>query len=322
MKKNKQNMNIKTIQIFSNKFSQRNKTSKDKKSFLNNPFILQLLDKEFKNKKSQLYNKKLTPNFSYKNNPKRNSNIRNSEINSIKTKNGSKHQIDIRLNLNHEIINNNYVNTKKPKHHSLDQIYLEDIQSVLKKKNNQIIQLQKALIESENLLNKLQKNNNKSTSQKQLKNTLIKNNSKKILNLKISKKHNLTPTFNSMTTTNSNYISNDQNYSSFVSNATSPRKKVVSNRYFSTTVQNNINFNYLNDEVNLSNSNFTPELKKNKYIFTNKINNENIPTKVIINSKISNNSNFDIRNNLEELKKKTKKVLNSYLTYINMNNDN
>ncbi len=322
MKKNKQNMNIKTIQIFSNKFSQRNKTSKDKKSFLNNPFILQLLDKEFKNKKSQLYNKKLTPNFSYKNNPKRNSNIRNSEINSIKTKNGSKHQIDIRLNLNHEIINNNFINTKKPKHHSLDQIYLEDIQSVLKKKNNQIIQLQKALIESENLLNKLQKNNNKSTSQKQLKNTLIKNNSKKILNLKISKKHHLTPTFNSMTTTNSNYISNDQNYSSFVSNPTSPRKKVLSNRYFSTTVQNNINFNYLNDEVNLSNSNFTPELKKNKYIFTNKINNENIPTKVIINSKISNNSNFDIRNNLEELKKKTKKVLNSYLTYINMNNGN
>ena len=50
MKKNKQNMNIKTIQIFSNKFSQRNKTSKDKKSFLNNTFILQLLDKEFKNK--------------------------------------------------------------------------------------------------------------------------------------------------------------------------------------------------------------------------------------------------------------------------------
>ena len=135
-----------------------------------------------------------------------------------------------------------------------------------------------------------------------------------------AKKHNLTPTFNSMTTTNSNYISNDQNYSSFVSNPTSPRKKVLSNRYFSTTVQNNINFNYLNDEVNLSNSNFTPELKKNKYIFTKKINNENIPTKVIINPNINNNSNFDIRNNLEQLKKKTKKVLNSYLTFINMNN--
>ena len=107
-----------------------------------------------------------------------------------------------------------------------------------------------------------------------------------------------------MTTTNSNYISNEQNYSSFVSNVTSPRKKVLSNRYFSTTIQNNINYNYLSDEGNLSNNNFTPELKKNKYIFTNKINNENIPTKIIINSNINNNLNFDIKNNLEELKKK------------------
>ena len=141
------------------------------------------------------------------------------------------------------------------------------------------------------------------------------------MNLKISKKHHLNPTFNSMTTTNSNYISNEQNYSSFVSNATSPRKKVLSNRYFSTTIQNNINYNYLSDEGNLSNNNFTPELKKNKYIFTNKINNENIPTKIIINSNINNNLNFDIKNNLEELKKKTKNILNAYLNFINMNND-
>ena len=313
-------MKVKTIQIFSNKFSQRNKNINDKKSLLNNPFIIQLLDKDFKNKKSQ-FKKKLTTNFSYRNTPTRKLNIRNSEINLIKTKNSSNHKIDIRLNFKHEIINNNYFNTKKPKHHSLDQIHLEDIQNVLKNKNNQIIQLQKTLIESETLLNKLQKKNNKSTSQKQLKNSLIKNNSKKILNLKISKKHHLNPTVNSMTTTNSNYISNEQNYSSFVSNVTSPRKKVLSNRYFSTTIQNNINYNYLNDEGNLSNNNFTPELKKNKYIFTNKINNENIPTKIIINSNINNNLNFDIKNNLEELKKKTKNILNAYLNFINMNND-
>ena len=296
-------MKVKTIQIFSNKFSQRNKNINDKKSLLNNPFIIQLLDKDFKNKKSQ-FKKKLTTNFSYRNTPTRKLNIRNSEINLIKTKNSSNHKIDIRLNFKHEIINNNYFNTKKPKHHSLDQIHLEDIQNVLKNKNNQIIQLQKTLIESETLLNKLQKKNNKSTSQKQLKNSLIKNNSKKILNLKISKKHHLNPTVNSMTTTNSNYISNEQNYSSFVSNVTSPRKKVLSNRY-----------------LNLSNNNFTPELKKNKYIFTNKINNENIPTKIIINSNINNNLNFDIKNNLEELKKKTKNILNAYLNFINMNND-
>ena len=287
-------MKVKTIQIFSNKFSQRNKNINDKKSLLNNPFIIQLLDKDFKNKKSQ-FKKKLTTNFSYRNTPTRKLNIRNSEINLIKTKNSSNHKIDIRLNFKHEIINNNYFNTKKPKHHSLDQIH--------------------------SLLNKLQKKNNKSTSQKQLKNSLIKNNSKKILNLKISKKHHLNPTVNSMTTTNSNYISNEQNYSSFVSNVTSPRKKVLSNRYFSTTIQNNINYNYLSDEGNLSNNNFTPELKKNKYIFTNKINNENIPTKIIINSNINNNLNFDIKNNLEELKKKTKNILNAYLNFINMNND-
>ena len=313
MKLHKPNMNIKTIQISKNKISSKNEILNDKKSYLKNPFILQLLDKEHKNKKSRINEKNFNSKFSYRNYSKGNSNIPNSEINSINIPKGTKkNNINIGLKLNNEIINNNYYN-KKVKHHSSDQIYNDSSKNNLKKKDKQIIQLQKALMKSENLLNQLQ--NNKSIFPNKKNDTIIKNNSKNILNLKISKKHHFSPsTFNSMTTTNSNYISNEQNYSSLFSNPSSPKRKILSNRLFTPT--QNYNIKNSSENYNLNNGTFTPENKKNKYIFENKFNKENSSQEIINNSR-SDNFNFEMKNNLEKLKLKTKKVLDAYLTFIN-----
>ena len=306
MKFNKPNVNINIIQSPKNKLTKRNKLSKEKKSsYLSNPLIIQLIDKEVKIKKKE---NKLSPNFSYRNFQKINSNNPNSDI---KEENNN---INIRLNLNSEIINNNYFHNKK-KHHSSDQIYNEKMINLINKKDKKINQLKKALNESESILKQLQKQKNKSLNEISKNSSLTKNNSKKILNLKISKKNTFNPTFNSTTTTNSNYISNEQNYTNFFSNPTSTRKK-INNKFFSPT-QNNILYN--SDDNSLNNRNFTPENnKKNNCIFANKIYKDNQGLKIIkVNSRNIIYKSFDLKNNLEKLKKRTKNILNAYLVLIN-----
>lgn len=174
LKKNRNSKTIKMNNFLKPPSSSNNFNSPITTKNTNNKNILyNLLYKD--NSKISLYNTKNTTN-TFKNlneistggGGKCSVNNKNLSNNSISTgnslnykENRIKHShINIRLKLNNKIINNNFNNKKKSNHKTINYDMIEKI----KEKDSKINKLQKDLFQSQDLLNKLQKNKQKELS--------------------------------------------------------------------------------------------------------------------------------------------------------------
>jgi hypothetical protein len=337
--------NHKTTNIFKNYIKNQNNINQNNIIGKRN-ILLSLLSKNYKNKTNELV-------FNIKKN-KTKEIFANSGIESFNIEDGSKKNqhhgnINLRLNLNNEIINNNFNNCyssikQKKMHKSLSNITINE---KLKEKDKYIIQLQKELLKSQEFLNRLQKDKQNelsmeyhtiqkidsldkyksSSSLTSLLNKQKKNNNKK--RGSINKKRN--------NAYNTGFYSNNNNIKSKYNS--SPKSNYL--RYFSSSHRflcyNLDNFETYNSNYLTRNSLYKKSQKSIKY---NKNSNSNSNKYVKKNDKLSlsdelyftgqvSNSNYDTINikyqneNISEfiekyqiLKKRAKLLLNNYISLI------
>jgi hypothetical protein len=305
MEKTKSSINIK--KHLSSKYYTLNSPNQNQKTN-NNPFVLKLLDKNYKTLKMEIDNKNILSNYISNKNLLKES--RNSYLNTFN--NPIKFQDNkMKFNLNIDKTKSNK-NLKVKKHYSSDQIYGNEInKNKIKKKQLNIIPIQ--FKDSDNLFQYLKNEKEKNENIYQL----SKNNSKTILNLKISKKNNF---YNTTTRTNSNYIYEQTN--STICTFTSPQKTIFKSKKFSVGKNNNNHLNLGEEKISsitLSQENILNN--NNKMIIQKRDNKKNFKLyKVYSNDNKNNNNNINLFNDLEKLKQRTKNILGAYLSYINNEN--
>ncbi len=317
-------------------------------------YLIYLLDKNtFNNKKSKF-------NFNTNNNKNKSKEIYlTSGIENLNIEEGYKTRphhgnINIRLNLNSEIINNNFNNyypSTKPKyfHKSRSNI---NMNKKLKEKDKLITKLQKELLQSQELLNKIQKD-------KQNELSITYNTIKKIDNFDKNNSRSLTALLNtpsllqfnynknkirgsikknSFTVFNSGfYSSNNRKYKITSSSPKSNYIKCFSssphNRFFTYNLDNlesyNSNFSAKNSLYQKSNRSIRINYTTNSKIFMKKNNEEYSTDDYYISRQISNSKYYNKLNNInsnntnnefikkcEKLKKRAELLLNNYISLI------
>ena len=279
-----------------------------------------------KNREKQIY---LTSAIESKNN-----NIENGN-----KSRGHHGNINIRLNLNNEIINNNFNNyntsiKNKNFHKSKSNINVND---KIKEKDKLITKLQKELLQSQEFLNQLQKD-------KQNELTVTYNTIKNIDNLNKNISRSLTALLNTPSLLTFNYKNknkvnkNDYNFFNSGFYSTNNRKyKITSSttkpnyiRCFSSSPRRLFSCNIENVDSNNSNK-FNKKANKNINIINNsntniKINKNNEKpslndiyfTRQTSHSNYNNNinHNYDFKDKCQKLKKRAKLLLNSYILLI------
>ena len=248
----------------------------------------------------------------------------------------SSNQINIRLNLNSEIINNNYTHTSKNK----------NVDEVIKEKDKQIARLQRELMNSQTLINKLQKEKETLTTTMTMQNLMNSNyydneemttmsNNKGITTTKSL--GNIRSNTNGVSKKKTNYFytnNNSINTNHITNNflISSPKsKRILSPKFFSSTIGN------LNGEhFKTGASSPTSSLNvfrggKSKTIRLGNSNNNNTNSTVNnlsgeFTSKSQKSSMCQLSslenlvNVCEQLKKRTKKVLDRYWSVVYNNN--
>ena len=263
--------------------------------------------------------------------------------------------INIRLNLNSEIINNNfnncYTSTKQKNFHkSRSNINLNE---KLKEKDKLIIKLQKELLQSQELLNKIQKD-------KQNELSMTFNTIKKINNLDKNNNRSLTALLSTPSLLKFNYNNNkmresikknsfnvfnsglySNNNRKYKISSSSPKSNYI--RCFSSSPHRFFTYNL--DNLESYNSNFSGKnslyQKSNKSIKINQSSNSNIfmkrnekyssPEQLYFTRQISNSnynnynknnymSNSELIDKCQKLKKRAKLLLNNYISLIKEQN--
>lgn len=250
----------------------------------------------------------------------------------------SNNQINIRLNLNSEIINNNYTHTSKNK----------NVDEVIKEKDKQIARLQRELMNSQNLINKLQKEKETLTTTMTMQNLMNSNyydneemttmsNNKGITTTKSLGNIRSNTNGVSQKKTNYFYTNNNSINTNHITNnflISSPKsKRILSPKFFSSTIGNlngehfktgassptsslnvfrggksktirlgNSNHNNTNSTVNNLSGEFTSKSQKSSMCQLSSLEN--------------------LVNVCEQLKKRTKKVLDRYWSVVYNNNNN
>ena len=302
MEKIKSSLNIKK-HLSSNYYTLNSPNQKQKKN--KNPFVIKLLDKNYKALKMEIDNKNILSNYiSNKNLLKENKNSYLNTFNNPINFQNNKMKLNLKIEKNK--------NKKIKKHYSSDEIYGNEINNNKnKKKQLNLIPIQ--FKDSENLFQYLKNEKEKNENIYQL----SKNNSKTILNLKISKKNNF---YNTTTRTNSNYIYEQTN--STICTFTSPQKTIFKSKKFSVGKNNNNHLNLGEEKISsitLSQENILNN--NNKMIIQKRDNKKNFKLyKVYSNDNKNNNNNINLFNDLEKLKQRTKNILGAYLSYINNEN--
>ena len=317
------------------------KTNNDKRR---KNYLISLLD--INSTKSQKSNKF---NFNRKNNKKEIYLTSGREnINNAYRTNHHHGNINIRLNLNNEIINNNfnnyYYSTKhKNFHKSRSNINLNE---KIKEKDKVITKLQKELLQSQELLNQIQKD-------KQNELSFTYNTIKKYDKLDKNNNHSLNALLNSPSLLKFNYNNNKRenlkknDYKLFNSGiyihhnkkykltASSPKSNYIRcfssspNRFFSFNLDNlesyNSNFSLRNSLYQKSNNNIKLNKKSNSNIFIKRNEKISNPTELCIPKQLSysNTNSKNLSKNkvfidkCENLKKRAKLLLNNYISLFN-----
>jgi hypothetical protein len=258
--------------------------------------------------------------------------------------------INIRLNLNSEIINNNYNNSSN--HNNFHKSKSNaSVNEKIKEKDKLITKLQKELLQSQEFLNQLQKD-------KQNELIYTYNTIKKLDNIDKNFNRSLAALFNTPSLLKFNYSNqnkgniNKNDYNIFNSGfySTKNRKYKISSfsskpnyvRCFSSSHPRFFSYNL--DNIDTYNLNFTPKntFSQNSNINTNIILNHNSNPNLLMNkidevsspnelyfTRQISYSNFNNTNNItndnliykfEKLKRRTRMLLNNYITLIKENN--
>ena len=348
-KRNEGGGNHKTINIFKNYIKSQNNINKNNIIRKRNILLSWLSKNRYKNKTNELV-------FNTKKNKTKeiftNSGFESCNIEDGVKKNQYHDNVNIRLNLNNEIINNNFNNCyssikQKKIHKSLSNI---SINEKLKEKDKYIIQLQKELLKSQEFLNRLQKDKQNelsieyhtiqkidssdkyksSSSLTSLLNKPIKSNNKKRGSINKKRKN----VYNTGFYSNNNIIkskfksSPKSNYLRFFSS---------SHRFLGYNLDNfekyNSNYSTKNSLYkksqksikNNKNSNSNKYMKKNdkfslsdELYFTGQVSNSNYDT---INIKYENKNNSEFIEKCQILKKRAKLLLNNYISLIKEQNE-
>ena len=263
--------------------------------------------------------------------------------------------INIRLNLNSEIINNNfnncYTSTKQKNFHkSRSNINLNE---KLKEKDKLITKLQKELLQSQELLNKIQKDkqNELSMTYNTIKkiDSLDKNNNRSLTALlstpsllKFNNNNRVKGSIkkNTYNVFNSGFYSNNNRQYKITSS--SPKQNYIRcfssspHRFFNYNLDNlesyNSNFSTKNSLYQKSNKKFNQNSNSNIYMrknqkysspediyFTRQISNSNYNN---LNKNKNNNSQSEFIDKCQKLKKRAKLLLNNYISLIKEQNTN
>ena len=308
MEKTKSFINIK--KHLSSKYYTLNSPNQNQKKN-KNPFVLKLLDKNYKTLKMEIDNKNILSNYISNKNLLKES--RNSYLNTFNNPiNFQNNKMQFNLNIDKTKSNKNL---KVKKHYSSDQIYGNEInKNKNKKKQLSIIPIQ--FKDSDNLFQYLKNEKEKNDNKYQLSN----NNSKTKMNLKISKKNNFC---NTTTRANSNYINEQTNQNMF--NFTSPQKIILKTKMFSVEKKNNnhIDLNSCEDKslysLTLSQENIL-NINNNKMIIHERNKKKNCELYKVYLKDNKKNNNLNLFKNLEKLKQRTKNILGAYLSFIENEN--
>jgi len=256
--------------------------------------------------------------------------------------------INIRLNLNSEIINNNYNNSAN--HNNFHKSKSNaSVNEKIKEKDKLITKLQKELLQSQEFLNQLQKD-------KQNELIYTYNTIKKLDNIDKNFNSSLAALLNTPSLLKFNYNNknkgniNKNDYNIFNSGfySTNNRKYKITSfsskpnyvRCFSSSHHRFFSYNL--DNIDTYSSNFTPKntfnQKSNSNIRLNHYSNPNLlmnkadeissPDELYFTRQISHSNfnninkktNDDLINKCEKLKKRTRILLNNYITLIKENN--
>ena len=256
--------------------------------------------------------------------------------------------INIRLNLNSEIINNNFNNYYTTKNKNLKNLNNISLNEKIKEKDKLITKLQKELLQSQELLNKIQKDkqNELTITYNTIKkfDSLDKKNNKSLITLLKSPsllkfncsrkiKGNLNKNYYNIFNSGLNY----NNKRKYKIAASSPKHKYIRcfssspNRFFSYNLDNlesyNSNFLTKNTLYQKSNNINGINSRSNSNLFMKK--NEKFPTELYVSRHLSyinyNYKNMNIKANnkfmekCEKLKKRAKDLLNNYILLIERN---
>lgn len=247
----------------------------------------------------------------------------------------SSNQINIRLNLNSEIINNNYTHTSKNK----------NVDEVIKEKDKQIARLQRELMNSQTLINKLQKEKETLTTTMTMQNLMNSNyydneemttmsNNKGITTTKSLGNIRSNTNGVSQKKTNYFYTNNNSINTNHITNnflISSPKsKRILSPKFFSSTI-GNLNGEHFKTGASSPTSSLnvfrggkskTIRLGNSNNNTNNTVNNLSgeFTSKSQKSSMCQLSSLENLVNVCEQLKKRTKKVLDRYWSVVYNNN--